>query len=154
MRRRILFVSSALACAHADAGRPMTVDDASILDPGTCQLEAWTLRSRNSDEYWAMPACRVGNFELAAGAARTIGPGVTHTYTALQAKTVFKPLDVNDWGIGIAFGTQFDTRDHLSGDRYVYVPVSWSLADDLVQVHANLGWSVRSPRSAITPPGP
>jgi hypothetical protein len=134
--RRLLFVSGALACSQAEAGRPMVTDDASILDPKTCQLETWALRSRNSDEFWALPACRVGEFELAAGAGHAAG----HNYGALQAKTVFKPLDVNTWGVGIAIGTQFDVTKGLSGDRYAYVPVSWSLADDRLQVHVNLGW--------------
>lgn len=118
----------------------MVADDASILDPNTCQLETWSLRSRASDEYWAMPACRAGEFELAAGAGHASAPGAKRTYGVLQAKTLFKALDVNDWGIGVVFGTQFDGRQGLSGDRYAYVPVSWSLRDDLLQVHTNLGW--------------
>jgi len=118
----------------------MVTDDASILDPGACQLETWTLRSRASNEFWALPACRAGAFELAAGAGRAGASGAKRTYGVLQAKTVFKPLDVDDWGIGIAFGTQFDARHGLSGDRYAYVPVSWSLRDDRLQIHTNLGW--------------
>jgi hypothetical protein len=140
MRRLRPLPLLALACTQAQAGRPMTTDDASILDPNSCQLETWTLRSRASNEIWAMPACRVGAFELAAGAGRAGASGAKTTYGVLQAKTVFKPLDVNDWGIGLAFGTQFDTRKGLGGDRYAYVPISWSLHDDLLQVHANLGW--------------
>ncbi|WP_395398978.1 hypothetical protein ACHMW6_19150 [Pseudoduganella sp. UC29_106] len=140
MRRLHPLPLLALACTQAHAGRPMTTDDASILDPNSCQLETWTLRSRASNEFWAMPACRVGEFELAAGAGRAGTSDARKTYGVLQAKTVFKPLDVNDWGIGLAFGTQFDTRKGLSGDRYAYVPISWSLNDDRLQLHTNLGW--------------
>lgn len=136
--RRLLLLPVAASCLQAHAGRPMVSDDASILDPDTCQLESWTLRSRDSDEVWAVPACGVGSFELAVGAGRAGGPGGRHNYGVLQAKTNFKPLDVDGWGVGLAFGTQ--TSRGLAGDRYAYVPVSWSLLGDRLQLHVNLGW--------------
>jgi hypothetical protein len=57
----------------------------------------------------------------------------------MQGKTLFKTMDTNGWGIGLAVGTvrhpQADTRDW-----YAYVPTSFSFRDDAVVVHTNVGW--------------
>ena len=96
IRRRAVTAAVLLVSCHgAYAARPLVVDDASILDPHHCQLEAWTQHAPAQTEYWAVPACNVGgHWELAAGLGR-IGPdGGGHGYRSgvLQAKTVFRPL--------------------------------------------------------------
>ena len=57
-----------------------------------------------------MPACNVGGtWELAAGIGR-IGPddpAGTYRSGFLQAKTVFRPLQKNSWGIGLTIANQF-----------------------------------------------
>nr|BAL53117.1 hypothetical conserved protein [uncultured Gammaproteobacteria bacterium] len=65
-----------------------------------------------------------------------------HTQTTdvvLQGKSLFKAMDTNGWGIGLAAGTVLhpvaDTRDW-----YAYVPTSFSFCDDAVVVHTNVGW--------------
>jgi hypothetical protein len=45
---------------HAEAARPMLTDDARIVDPKSCQLESWVRDSKHVTEYWALPACNVG----------------------------------------------------------------------------------------------
>lgn len=144
IRRSAMWPAAALfACASAQATRPMVVDDAAISSPGNCQVESWTQRTSGQNEYWAMPACNVaGTWELAAGLGR-IGPdgaGAAYRSGVVQAKTVFRPLEKNDWGIGLTIANQFRQGSGMNGDLSVLVPVSLSLLDDQVLVHANTGW--------------
>jgi hypothetical protein len=135
-----------LACVPAPATRPMVVDDASIEAPGNCQLESWTQRSAGQVEYWAVPACNVGGawraWELGAGLGRVKldGPGGAYRSGVLQAKTVFRPLQTNGWGIGLSIANQFRQGAGVAGDLSVLVPVSLSRLDDRLLLHANLGW--------------
>jgi hypothetical protein len=121
----------------------MVVDDASITSPGNCQVESWTQRTSSQTEYWAVPACNVaGTWELAAGLGRIgpDGPGGAYRSAVVQAKTVFRPLEKNSWGIGLTIASQFRQGAGVAGDLSVLVPVSVSLLDDRVLVHANAGW--------------
>lgn len=141
--RGLWLVAALFACACAHATRPMVVDDASITSPGNCQVESWTQRISRQTEYWVMPACNLGGtWELAAGLGR-IGPdgtGDAYRSGVVQAKTVFRPLQKNNWGIGLTIANQFRQGAGVAGDLSVLVPVSVSLLDDRVLVHANLGW--------------
>lgn len=132
-----------LACASAHATRPMVTDDASIAAPGNCQVENWTQHTPTQTEYWTVPACNAGGpWELSAGFGRVGPDGSDAAYGAgfLQAKTVFKPLETNGWGIGLTIANQFRAGRGLAGNLSVLVPASISLLDDKVLVHANLGW--------------
>lgn len=134
------------ACAPALATRPMVVDDASIEAPGNCQVESWTQRTAGQVEYWAVPACNFGGawqaWELGAGLGRINPDGAGGAYRAgvLQAKTVFRPLQTNGWGIGLSIANQFRQGEGVAGDLSVLVPASLSRFDDRLLVHANLGW--------------
>lgn len=125
----------------AQAGRPMVVDDAAIIDAKTCQLESWAQKNRDSTEYWAVPACNFsGNLEVAFGGARITSTEGTHSSAVLQGKTLFKVLDTNGWGAGLVFGNQFNPEGSVSGDLYARIPVSFSMLDDRFLLHTNLGW--------------
>lgn len=147
LRKLPLKCTIALACvvgAPAFAGRPMTVDDAAIVAAGQCQLETYAQRGRHAAEYWATPACNVGGeWELALGAAwadDTSGPRsqVSH-FGRVQAKTVFKPMEADGWGVGLVLADQFRAGRAGSGEISANVPVSFSLDDDALLVHVNAG---------------
>ena len=129
------------------AARPFVTDDARMTTAGSCQLEAWTRRYQSSQEYWALPACNpTGNLELTLGGGVASLPGNsgwTDDY-ALQAKTLFRPLETNGWGLGAAVGTirhpKVNPGPNLLGNVYAYLPLSMSFADDLLIVHLNGGW--------------
>ncbi len=134
---------SILAARPATAARPMITDDARTVDAKTCQVEAWARGSRSSTEYWVLPACAfIDALELTVGGARTRGAGgSTTTDVVVQGKTVFKPLETNGWGIGLAVGMDRHSQAGSSTpDWYAYVPVTFSLRDDAFALHANLGW--------------
>lgn len=139
--RAVLLSAVLLAANAAHAARPMITDDARIVDAKACQLESWVRKNPDSTETWALPACNfTGNLELTLGGATTREAGSPQTTeVVMQGKTLFKAMDSNGWGIGLAAGTVrhplTDTRDW-----YVYVPTSFSFRNDAVVVHTNLGW--------------
>lgn len=135
-----------LAIPSAQAARPMITDDARVVDAKACQVETWVKRNPDSTEYWALPACNfTGNLEITLGGA--LGKDDTGTRTTdvvLQGKTIFKPLEPNGWGMGLAVGNvrhpAIHTDANLIGDLYAYVPTSFSFRDDRFVLHTNLGW--------------
>jgi hypothetical protein len=140
----LAIVSSLAGTAHA--ARPMYTDDARVVDPKSCQVESWVRFNRESTEYWALPACNpFGWFELTYGGAGTRFDGESMEFTdnILQAKTIFKPLEANGWGWGVAVGTDRhlhrDAANGWPGDGYAYIPVSFSFNDDAQVVHFNAG---------------
>ena len=136
--------AAALLAAGAHAARPMNTDDARVVDAKACQLETWVKHPQGRTEFWAQPACNfTGNLELTVGGALTRAEGDMRTSSQLiQGKTLFKPLQTNGWGIGLALGMQRDPRADAGGghDTYAYVPASFSLRDDRVVIHTNTGW--------------
>ena len=142
----------ALGCAtQAQAARPLNTDDARIVDPKSCQVESWVRRNQGSTEYWALPGCNfTGNLEVTAGGARTNdAAGSPLSRTLLQGKTIFKPLEKNGWGMGLAAGTVRRVQGSASDrDLYAYLPTSFSFADDRWVVHTNVGWLREQPTPA------
>src|SRR3954463_5090656 len=123
----------------AHAARPMITDDARLVEAKACQVESWARRNRDSTEFWALPACNpTGNLELTAGGGRTNEAGsIRTTDQQLQAKTLFKPLEPDGWGVGLAVGTV--GHPGARRDSYAYVPGSLSLLRDRIVLHANAG---------------
>ena len=132
-----------LAAQTAHAARPMTTDDARLTAAGACQVESWVHLHGGQREIWALPACNPGgNFELTLGGALSYsGSRQERGAQVIQGKTLFKPLVTNGYGIGIAAGYATQPGSANSGNPYFYVPVSFSLADDLAVIHTNLGYT-------------
>ncbi|WP_232496469.1 MULTISPECIES: hypothetical protein [Methylotenera] len=124
------------------AGRPFFTDDAALTTPQTCQIETWMQFNANHDrDLWALPACNpTGNFEVTLGInqLQTHANNNVDSYM-LQGKTLFRELQTNSWGAGVAFGI-IRPRHGDAGADFIYVPYSMSFADDTLIVHANLGW--------------
>jgi len=133
-----------LEAIHAtiQAASPMVTDDARIVDARACQVESWVTSYRGSTEYSIQPACNItGNLELALGSTRTNAHGHSQTTdVVLQGKTVLRPLQANGWGLALAAGSVGHPQAAARRDWYAYAPVSFSLRDDALQVHANVGW--------------
>jgi hypothetical protein len=126
------------------AARPMVTDDARIVDAKTCQVESWVRRNDSSTEFWALLACDpTGNLEITFGGALTRDGGLTQTTdVVLQGKTIFRPLETNGWGVGLAVGpirhSDLDSGRRLD-EWYAYIPLTFSLKDDQAFIHINLG---------------
>lgn len=108
-------------------------------------MESWMRSYPDSREIWALPACNPwGNLELTLGGgrAKNSGENATSDYV-FQAKTLFRPLETNDWGIGLAAGSvrhpEINPGPNQLGNTFIYVPISASFQDDKIVVHLNLG---------------
>ena len=146
MRLKNLACTALIIPTCAFAARPFVTDDARLTTAGSCQLESWMRIYPESKELWALPACNpTGNLEFTVGGgrARHDDAPATSDYV-FQAKTLFRPLETNDWGIGFAVGTirhpEINPGPNMLGNTYAYIPLSVSLNDDKVILHANLGW--------------
>lgn len=142
MKPRLAFLClSSLLPTVAWAGRPLFTDDAGLTESRTCQMEAWFQRSKDTSEWWALPACNpFGNFELTAGLTELETDGADRVKSYLvQGKTLIRPLETGSYGFGFAFGI---TRpDHgRGGADYAYVPLSLMSSTGRAVVHFNLGW--------------
>ncbi|HEY0584576.1 MAG TPA: hypothetical protein VGD52_00455 [Pseudoduganella sp.] len=134
--RCVLWAAGTLLSTAAWAGRPLATDDASVLEPNDCQVEAWHQHTGRLREWWAMPACGVGGWELAAGKGQS-------SNAVLQAKTALRRLDTNGWGLGLAIATQHGmARQHT-----VNLPLTMSFGSDAL-LHLNAGW-IRQPAATV-----
>ena len=154
---RLALLSASLAClpSPANAARPFVTDDARVVDEGGCQIETFFKQQRklNESEFWFLPACNpFGKVELTVGHYWVNGtvPGDSQV-NLLQAKTLLKPLTTNGSGYAITFGTGrvMPFQAPHTFNPYVNAIGSYSLADDRVVLHANLG-AVRDKQADMT----
>ena len=133
-----------LAAASVEAGQPLVTDDAAVVAPKTCQLEAWTRSAHDGRVYGAQPACNMtGNLELTVGGARARpDAGESLSIVQLQAKTVLSPLGEGAWSFGMVAGGARDTgAPHGSSAFQLYYAkalASWYPRSDL-EIDLNLG---------------
>ncbi len=124
------------------AGQQYVVDDAAVVDPGACQIEAW----HGERASWILPACHlIPGLELTFGSGFVNGAGSDRTTEyAIEAKTLFRDPDVDGWGIGVVVGVgpnpSADADQRRFGDVYVFSPASVPLLQGRLIVHGNLGW--------------
>lgn len=107
MRRIVvLYAPFVVAALPADAGQPLFTDDAAVVAPGHCQVEAWLNIGQGSRAAWAVPACNVAGFvELAAGGAATRDDQAgTSGSVVLQTKAVLPAASDAAWNFGGAIG--------------------------------------------------
>jgi hypothetical protein len=146
------FARARLLCACVampglvQAGRPLTTEDASILEAKACQLETWIDRSRVATDFWFVPACNFGaDIEWQLGGSRTRMQGEGgFSQSYFQAKTAFVSVTEHPWGIGLVLGVQrFPLRETESGwsDPFALLPVSFQLGAEDRLLHFNVGWT-------------
>ncbi len=143
MRLKTAFIVATVAWPPAHAARPMITDDARLTDAGACPVESWAHIHGQQREFWALPACNPGgNFEFTLGGALAYNSGRQESGAqVIQGKTLLKPLETNGYGIGLAAGYATQPGNGHSGNPYFYIPVSFSLADDRIVLHTNLGYT-------------
>jgi len=130
-KRRILLAAGALLALPAWAGRPLATDDAAILDPHDCQVEAWHQHTGSLREWWAMPACRVGDWELGAGKGQA-------SASVLQAKTMLR--NPGETGDGWALALTIASQQGPVRQQTLNLPLTIALLDQAVLFHLNAGW--------------
>ncbi len=144
--RRLLPLLMLVSSAAALAGEPLTTDDASILDPGVCQVESWHRWStRGGHEGWLLPACSVNeHLELGVGAARYRDAEVGgHSLLLLQAKSVFYRDPGDRWSAGAVAAAVRDGGHESRGNAFHQASalglVSFNALDESLRLHVNAG---------------
>ena len=101
-------------------------------------MESWVLKLSGSTEYFHPAGLQYHRQpELAWAATRTNAHGQSQTTdVVLQGKMVLRPLQDNGWGLALAAGSVGHPQAAARRDWYAYAPVSFSLRDDALQVHA------------------
>jgi hypothetical protein len=141
---RLLTLMLFVIAAPVEAAQPLVTDDAAVVAPKTCQLEAWTRSAHDGRAYGAQPACNfTGNLELTVGGARAKpDDGESSSIVQLQAKTVLSPLGEGAWSFGMVAGGGRDTgAPHGSSAFQLYYAkalASWYPRSDL-EIDLNLG---------------
>ena len=134
------------AAASAQAARPFVTDDARIVDDGGYQLETFVKQQRtfHEREFWFLPAHNpFGRVELTLGGiwVNSLPEGTSRALVA-QAKTLLKPLEANGSGYALTLGVvRLSPSGPDSGETNPFVNGigSFSLADEAVVIHTNLG---------------
>lgn len=140
MRFPLAAASLNLFAAHAlAAGGHFDVDDATVLDPGRCQYEAWIVRAPAAVTTVAHlgPGCRVGPVEVGLNLDRWAGASESRTLLGPQLKWVVDPL-VDKLSTGIAWSASYDVTNRGRPAQTLYVPFTWAAAEKF-WVHANIG---------------
>lgn len=123
----------------------MITDDARLVDAKACQIESWWRSNRQgAPEFWAFPGCSpVERLELsAAGAHQSADGQASWGDTLAQAKVLLRPLRANDWGLALTLGRAVERAGAGRADassHYLNLPLSYSLRDDALVLHLNLG---------------
>jgi hypothetical protein len=141
-----LSVSALAAAASAQAARPFNTDDARVVDPGGYQLETFIKQQRafHEREFWFLPAHNpFERVELTLGGMwiNSTPDGNARALIA-QAKTLLKALETNGSGYALTVGAvRFSPPgpDSAETNPFVNGIGSFSVADDAVVIHTNLG---------------
>jgi hypothetical protein len=145
VRSAVAALVAGLAATAAFAGRPLTTDDAAIVEDKGCQLEAWVDRSRSAVAAWAAPACNFGlGIEWQLGFART-RPDASESFSDEYAQFKFllrEPTEASTWGVGVTVGGNRHPGSEKYrgwGNAYVLVPVT--VTSGLFTLHVQPGWA-------------
>jgi hypothetical protein len=141
--------------ASRAAGGHHAVEDAALLDPGQCQVEAWYERERAGARtvLHAGPACRLGAVELGVDVNRVRAEG-DGTASVAAAQLKWARAVGAGWSSGVVLGAfAHDGSPRFLGSA-ILVPVTWQAANVLL-VHAQVGRDFRhaqgdSPRAGIS----
>jgi hypothetical protein len=127
----------AAAGAHA-AGGHHGVDDAAILEPGTCELEGWLTRAGAGERLLhAGVGCRVGPVELGAATDRIRDPAGNASGYGLQVKWATEVAPGLSAGVSVSPGWQAHVRPRYQGTT-VSGLLTWAVRED-VALQMNLG---------------
>lgn len=126
------------------AGRPLSVEDASVVEDHGCQVEAWVDRSREATVGWIVPACNFfWNTEWQAGFARAHEDRTRFSDAYIQAKTLLREVTADSpWGFASVFGvTRKPLNETHTGYDNPYAIAVATFAAGNALVHGNVGWA-------------
>lgn len=157
MHRLLLTLVLCAASSTAMAGRPLVTEDAAILEPRSCELEAFAVRATESGSPAtqggsAQVGCGMGwRSQVALGTAQLRSDGQTERSYTLGGKTALHELSNGAaltlaWGIT---GVKPPAGRFEHETTYLNGVMSHPLSAQ-TKVHANLGWSASRSADAST----
>ena len=132
----LVLLAAMVAAIPAQAGRPLTVDDANVNDVGDGHVETWYTRGADGARSWTVaPAyAPVENIELGAGVSREQKTGILTQN--IQAKFRITPTQENGCNFGAVVG--YARVEGESSQPYVNGLFSCN-SETLGSLHTNLG---------------
>jgi hypothetical protein len=140
--RRVSVVATLCAAASSGsraAGGHFDVDDATVLDPGRCQVETWIARvpAEAATVFHVGPACRVGPIEIGLNFDQLRVTDEARNGLGPQLKWVADPL-VGSVSAGVVWGAYFDLTRGGRPLQTLYTPFTWA-ATETLRLNANAG---------------
>ena len=133
-----MFVMAAACGSAIAAGGHHGVDDASILEPGVCELETWLTRANGGERLLhAGAGCRVGPVELGVATEYARLGGTSQAAYALQAKWAKEIAQGLSVGASLTPVSQAHVRPRYQGTTVAGL-VTWAPREGLA-LHANIG---------------
>lgn len=134
--RPLLLAGGLLACLSAQAGRPLTVDDANTDDAGTGHVEGWYARQPGRAHTWTVAPAYAPVDGLELGASVTRDRTTATTSRALQAKWRITPSREAGCNTATVLGA---TQTHGQGGTTPYLNGLLSCNSTWGATHVNLG---------------
>ncbi|MES2631699.1 MAG: hypothetical protein V4669_01940 [Pseudomonadota bacterium] len=126
------------SCAAQAAGGHHAVDDAAILDAGSCEIESWISKAGGGSRLLhAGAGCRVGPVELGVGAEYARQGGVSETLYQVQAKWATALSSSVNVGLSLTALSAAHTRPSYQGTTGSLL-LTWAARED-INVHLNIG---------------
>lgn len=132
----LLFAASLLVCGFANAGRPLSVDDANTDDAGSGHVEAWYARQPGHAHTWTVAPAFSPIDGLELGASLTRDRTAASTSQSLQAKWRITPSQDNGCNSAAVLGAS-QTRGQSGTTPYLNGLLSCNSAGG--STHFNLG---------------
>ncbi len=133
---RLLLGASLLACSLAQAGRPLTVDDANTDEAGSGHVEGWYARQPGRANTWTVAPAFAPIDGLELGASVTRDRTAASTSQLLQAKWRITPSQENGCNSAAVLGAS-QTRGQSGNTPYLNGLLSCNSAWG--STHFNLG---------------
>lgn len=151
----LAFLSLSLAAQSAQAaGGPYVVDDADVVDPGSCELEAFhARRGGDASVFSVAPVCTLAGVEWTLGLTRARIDGEREDGVELSAKRLLRPVETGGVGVALAAGIGRGLSGGSLAEGFVNLPVTWEPVEAL-RLHLNLGTAyAREDRSWVATGG-
>jgi hypothetical protein len=128
------------------AGRPIATDDASTADKGTCQLEGWQERAKDSRTLVVAPACGVADaLELGINLARPSPRDPVKQAAGITMKWVPTSLAmtsaIGELQLGLELSSVYERAAAWKQTNAIALGLATLKINPLITLHANLGHS-------------
>jgi hypothetical protein len=151
MKHSFLFALTVVACA-AQAGAPMTTEDADVLAASECEWESAYERVKAGGESAKAFATGVGchafaGTQVGLGYARLTAQGLTVTGLSLSGKTALVARPEGGFGLTLAWGFEGYKVPGRSGYKHDVTTANFVATQGFgaISLHANLGWTRSKP---------